>query len=136
MLWKYNPESEYPQNCEEHVLHSKKLAEKIRRRKMKCWKSSETRFGKVSWRLEPFLTGKKPFKITESKRRTRSVHGIELICGNLSSSRWDSEILGSQDFRDAIGEVPLPYLPTELCPGIAEPGTRTLRVVYYHPGQN
>ena len=36
------------------------------RRKMKRRESSETRFGKVSWRSEPCLRGKRPFEISET----------------------------------------------------------------------
>ena len=32
-------------------------------RKIKCWGSSETRLGKVSWRSEPISRGKRPFKV-------------------------------------------------------------------------
>ena len=34
-------------------------------RKLKCWGSSETRFGRVSCRSEPCLRGKRPFKVLE-----------------------------------------------------------------------
>ena len=34
-------------------------------RKLKCWGSSETRFGRVSCRSEPCLRGKRPFKVPE-----------------------------------------------------------------------
>ena len=35
----------------------------FRRRKMKCWESSETRFPKVWGRTEPYSRGKRPFKV-------------------------------------------------------------------------
>ena len=36
------------------------------RRKIKCWGSSETRFGKVSRRSEPSSRGKRPFKVSKN----------------------------------------------------------------------
>ena len=44
-------------------FHQKFLPKKfVRRRKMKRWESSETRFGKVSRRSEPCSRGKRPFE--------------------------------------------------------------------------
>ena len=40
----------------------------FRRRKTKCWESSETRFPKVSWRSEPSLRGKRPFEVSKNFR--------------------------------------------------------------------
>ena len=37
------------------------------RRKMKCWESSETRFGQVSCRSEPCSGGKRPFEVSKKK---------------------------------------------------------------------
>ena len=41
----------------------------FRRRKMKCWESSETRFGQVSRRSEPSSRGKRPFKVCRVRCR-------------------------------------------------------------------
>ena len=51
-------------------FHQKILPKKcFRRRKMKCWESSETRFGKVSGRSEPSSRGKRPFKVCRVRCR-------------------------------------------------------------------
>ena len=53
---------------------SKNFAQKIfRRRKMKCWESSETHFPKVWGRTEPYSRGKRPFKV----RHFLLVFGVE-----------------------------------------------------------
>ena len=45
-------------------FHQKILPKKcFRRRKMKCWESSETHFPKVWGRTEPYSRGKRPFKV-------------------------------------------------------------------------
>ena len=45
-------------------LFAPKISSKFfRRRKIKCRESSETRFGKVSWRSEPCSRGKRPLKV-------------------------------------------------------------------------
>ena len=44
-------------------------------RKMKCWDSSETRFGKVSGRTEPCLRGKRPFEAYEKNRNSQTSFG-------------------------------------------------------------
>ena len=49
---------------------------RFRRRKVKCWGSSESRFGKVWGRTEPCLRGKRPFEVSK-------------ICG---TGRWWSKI--------------------------------------------
>ena len=43
----------------------------FRLQKIKCWESSETRFGKVSRRSEPSSRGKRPFKV--SKKSTPKI---------------------------------------------------------------
>ena len=43
----------------------------FQRRKMKCCKSSETRFAKVSRRSEPCSGGKRPFEVSKKNRNSR-----------------------------------------------------------------
>ena len=47
-------------------------------RKIKCWESSETRFPKFSSRTERSERGKRPFKVFEKNRNSRSVFPIYL----------------------------------------------------------
>ena len=54
------------QNHEKLNFRSENFADFFfRRRKMKRWKSSETRFGKFSRRSELCLRGKRPFKVSK-----------------------------------------------------------------------
>ena len=48
------------------------------RRKVECWESSETRFPQVSNQTEPCSRGKRPFKVSEKNRNSRSVFPIYL----------------------------------------------------------
>ena len=55
---------ETDKNTKNQEFQTEKIRKKIvRRQKMKCWGSSETRFGKVWSQMEPCLGGKRPFKV-------------------------------------------------------------------------
>ena len=59
-------------------------------RKIKCWELSETRFPKFSSRTERSKRGKRPFKVFEKNRNSRSVFPIYL------GHRWYIKIHGLQ----------------------------------------
>ena len=73
VLAKFEAKRSHPwgvNGCSKFARKLKKLC--FWRQKTKCEESSETRFGKVWGRLEPCLTGKRPFKVANSFRNSRT----------------------------------------------------------------
>ena len=58
------------QNCKKPIFRPENFAFFFRRQKMKCWESSETRFGQVWRQSEPSLRGKRPFEVSKKNRNS------------------------------------------------------------------